>query len=84
MPTWRLVPPSTTYRYQIRGSLVHNLVMEEHVAGDDVELSTYVDGQEIPEGAVNVWLGGHLNITTDPTVRDLWLANGFSVLELSP
>jgi len=84
MPTWRLIPPSTTYRYPVRGSLVQELVVEQHVAGNDVELSTYPDGAEIPEAATHVWLGGHINTTTDPAVRGLWIANGFDVQELSP
>lgn len=81
MPTWRLTHPSTTYRHQIRGSLCVTQVMEKHVAGSGSTLTAYDEGEEIPEDAEFLWLGGHINTTDDEAVKDLWEANGFTAVE---
>lgn len=79
MPTWRLRPPSNTWKWPIRGSLCQETIVESHVAGDDEVLVTYADSAEIPQDLPHIWLGGHVNTTTDPAIKDLWEANGYTV-----
>jgi hypothetical protein len=76
---WRLVPPSVTHLFSIRGRLLQSLVEESHVAGDNATLTTYGPSEEIPEDALHVWLGGHRNTTTDPAIRALWISQGYTV-----
>lgn len=75
---WRLVPPFQVDQHRITGPLVFSLRTEFNVYGDDTTLVATLD-EEIPFGTKNVWLGGHINTTLDPSVRDLWLANGFDI-----
>lgn len=85
---WRLVMPTIREVFQIKGSLRVNTFREVTVFGDDDGLFTSNDGDidvggdswgAIPFDSKYVWLGGHVNTTTDPAVRDLWLASGFEV-----
>jgi hypothetical protein len=81
MPTWRLVHPSTTQRWQVHRKLVVDHTVESHIAGSDASLEAYAEGEEIPEDPQYLWLGGHINTTTDETIRNLWVANGFDAVE---
>lgn len=77
---WRLVAPKHTDKYQIKGSLVWSMTRQETVFGDDTTLySSFEGSREIPFGTKYVWPGGCDNITTDPAIRALWLANGYTV-----
>lgn len=77
---WRLVAPKHTDKYQIKGSLVWSMTRQETVFGDDTTLySSFEGSREIPFGTKYIWPGGCDNITTDPAIRALWLANGFTV-----
>lgn len=79
MPTWRLRPPNETRTTSFRRNLTTQLVVESTVAGDNVTLASYGDGQEIPEGTPNIWFGGHINTTDDEAVKSLWESNGYTV-----
>lgn len=81
MPTWRLIHPHTTERWQVHRRLVVDRVVESHIAGSDAGLEAYAEGEEIPEDPQYLWLGGHINTTTDEAIRDLWVANGFTAVE---
>lgn len=89
---WRLVPPSITEKWPVRRSLQVPITRELTVFGDELGLFTSEDGYtnraelSDEDGAITakyVWLGGRVNITSAPAVRDLWLAHGFDVLELT-
>jgi len=78
--TWRLVAPKHTDKYRIKGSLVWGMTRQETVFGNDVTLTSSYEGSvEIPFGTKYIWAGGHDNTTTDPAIRALWLANGYTV-----
>lgn len=77
---WRLVNPKHVEAQYVTGSLTYRLNREETVFGDDVLLLTaYQGSREIPFGTKYIWYGGHQNTTGDTAIRDLWLANGFTV-----
>lgn len=85
---WRLVNPQIVDRYPIQGSLAVNITRAVTVFGDENGLFTSDQGTlsgggdsygAIPFGTKYIWYGGHENITSDPTIRDLWLAHGFEV-----
>ena len=87
-PAWRLIPPARTDEYVVRGALTTTLVREVTVFGDEnglftTELGTPSAGTDgygsIPFGTKYIWLGGHVNTTDDPAIKDLWLAHGFEV-----
>jgi hypothetical protein len=86
---WKLVPPRYVDRYSIRNSLAFSITREETIFGDDVTLNRSYEGGlksggdeygAIPFGTKYIWAGGHINVTDDPAIRDLWLAYGFGVL----
>lgn len=79
---WQLVHPSRVDVHPFIGSLTVKNTVESTVYGDDSELHTLEDGGLIPEGTQYIWRGGCQNITTDPTIRDLWLEHGYSVVEV--
>jgi hypothetical protein len=80
--------------WPVKNSLLIPLVRELTVFGDDATLyTTDVEGYvvdpgvggeygEIPRGTKYIWHGGRVNTTTDPDIRELWLAHGFEVDEL--
>lgn len=82
---WRLVPPTIRERWPVRGRVRVGLSRECTVFGDGDTLFLAEHGRlpggggdswgAIPEDTPFVWLGGHLNTTTDPAVRALWLAH---------
>lgn len=83
---WRLVSPTITEKYPICGSLVVRQQLGLTVFGNDTLLYVFDgkgggvdDAGSIPFGTKFIWWGGHVNVTTDPVIRDLWLSNGFSV-----
>lgn len=85
---WRLIAPQIVEKYPIAGSLVYSKKRELTVFGDDVELFTAEEGglteggdeyNSIPWGTKYIWQGGHVNTTSDAAIKDLWIANGFSV-----
>lgn len=81
---WRLKMPPITEVYPIRGSLMTSNTYEATIFGDDTNLHVSTLGN-IPEGSDEwgaippdtkyIWYGGHINITDDPAIRDLWLAH---------
>lgn len=89
---WRLRPPTRTDRWRIKGALSYTTTREVTIFGDDEELhiseeggpySGGTDQGSIPYGTVKyIWYGGHVNITDDPAIRDLWAANGFNYEEV--
>lgn len=76
---WRLVHPQVTDRISVKGSLLTKQVRELTVFGDLSGLYTSEDGGNVPEDSVYVWRGGYENTTTSEAIKDLWLANGFTV-----
>ena len=83
---WRLVPPQYTEKWPIQGSLQFSITREETIFGNDTTLHRSNNGSiltgadewgSIPFGTKYIWYGGHQNTTTDPVIRDLWLAHGF-------
>jgi hypothetical protein len=87
-PAWRLVMPTIGERYTMRGSLATTAYREQTVFGDENGLFTVQQGSPsegtdeygaIPFGTKYIWLGGHVNVTDDPAVKNLWLAHGFEV-----
>jgi hypothetical protein len=80
---WRLVQPTRIERHRIGGPW--NVLYITNVIG----LTVYGTGQilrtqENPRAddltaAQYVWQGGRDNITEDQAIRDLWVANGYSV-----
>lgn len=82
---WRLVPPTIHERWPVHGRLRVGSHREYTVFGDETALYLAEHGRlpggggdawgAIPDGTPFVWLGGHLNTTTDPAVRALWLAH---------
>lgn len=87
-PAWRLVMPTIEDRYTIRGSLATTLYREATVFGDESGLFITSRGSKspgsdsygaIPFGTKYIWYGGHVNVTDDPAVKNLWLAHGFEV-----
>lgn len=87
-PAWRLVMPAIQERQVIKGSLAVSVYREATVFGDDTGLYTTQQGSvtagsdaygAIPFDTKYIWYGGHVNVTDDPAVRDLWLAHGFEV-----
>lgn len=79
-PAWRLIPPSRVDEYQIRGWLSTTLRREVTVFGDEAGLTvTELGTDAIPFGTKYIWLGGHVNTTDDPAVKNLWLSHGFEV-----
>lgn len=83
MPTWRLVHPNVTERWQVHRKLVTTRIVESHIAGSDAGLEAYAEGEEIPEDVQYLWIGGHVNTTEDEAIRDLWVANGFTYSTVS-
>lgn len=87
-PAWRLVMPSVTDRYTMRGSLSTTILREKTVFGDENGLFTVEQGSPsegtdeygaIPFGTKYIWYGGHVNVTDDPAIKNLWLAHGYEV-----
>lgn len=80
---WKLVQPTRVERHRLGGPW--NVIYVTNVVG----LTVYGTGQvlrtqENPRAddlaaAQYVWQGGRDNITEDQAIRDLWLANGYSV-----
>jgi hypothetical protein len=77
---WRLVPLYEEEEYlQAPPSLRFRLYPGVTAYGEGAPLST---GRDLPDELLNstyVFLGGHVHETTDPAIRDLWLASGFEV-----
>lgn len=81
---WQLVPPTETITVPVRGLLRWSLTIPYTVYGDDSGLHSSINGDaDIPFNTKYVWIGGHVNTTEDPAIRDLWLANGFEVEEVA-
>jgi hypothetical protein len=88
---YRLVVPQIVERYTFpgsNGSLSTTMAREVTVFGDENGLFTSNQGSipeggddygAIPFGTKYIWYGGHVNLTDDPAIRDLWLAHGFEV-----
>lgn len=88
---WRLAMPKTTDYWTVSGSLRVSIQREATVFGDDTTLYTSFDGVlsgggdadgAIPHTTKYIWFGGHDNVTADTAIRDLWVANGFTVQEV--
>lgn len=88
---WRLVMPKTTDYWTVSGSLRVSIQREATVFGNDSTLYTSFDGVlsgggdadgAIPHTTKYIWFGGHDNVTADTVIRDLWVANGFTVQEV--
>lgn len=81
---WQLVQPTRIERWRL-GDDSWNVIYVTNVVGltvygDDSGLSTIENPKTEQIGAAKyVWQGGHDNITTDQAIRDLWVANGYSV-----
>lgn len=87
-PAWRLVMPQVVERFTLQGALSTSTVREATVFGDENGLFTAERGSPspgtdeygaIPFGTKYIWYGGHVNITDDPAVKNLWLSHGFEV-----
>lgn len=87
-PAWRLVMPAISERQTIRGNLAVTINREATVFGDENGLFTTQNGSvsegsddygAIPFGTKYIWYGGHVNTTDDPAIKNLWLAHGFGV-----
>jgi len=88
---YQLVVPDIIESYPMpdtNGSLRTSLVRHVTVFGDENGLFTSEQGAiaegadeygAIPFGTRYIWYGGHVNLTDDPAIRDLWLAHGFEV-----
>jgi hypothetical protein len=90
---YRLVMPTIQEKYELpgtNGALTVSNFREVTVFGDESGLATSnlgaIDPPEaadewgaIPEGTKYIWYGGHVNMTDDPAIRDLWLAHGYEV-----
>lgn len=80
---WKLVNPTVTDRYRLGGP--RNWIYVQNVRGITVlgtgSTLTAVENPTTEQitSAQYVWLGGHDNITDSSAIRDLWVANGFSV-----
>lgn len=88
---WRLKMPAIRERVKIRGSLQVSIFREATVFGSDAGLFTSTEGVlsgggdaygAIPWNVKYLWHGGHDNTTTSTAIRDLWIANGFTVEEV--
>lgn len=86
--SWRLVMPPIIERFTFQGMLSTTMYREATVFGDEnglftVERGAPAEGTDeygaIPFGTRYIWYGGHVNVTDDPAVRNLWLAHGFEV-----
>jgi hypothetical protein len=64
------------------------MTYEQTVFGDEAGLFTSDEGSialggdsygAIPFGTKYIWQGGCVNATSDPAIKDLWLAYGFDV-----
>lgn len=89
---WRLLAREHVERHQIAGSLTCVVRRRETVFGDEHGLFTAYEGDvhegadehgSIPFGTKYLWPGGADNVTDDPRIRDLWLAHGFDVEQVS-
>lgn len=87
-PAWRLVMPTIRERHRLRGQLFTSVYREVTVFGDEAGLFTSDNGYiaegadeygAIPFGTKYIWHGGHINVTTDPAIRNLWIEQGFEV-----
>lgn len=87
-PAWQLVMPQIVERFTFRGGLSTTLSREATVFGDENGLFTTERGSPspgsdeygaIPYATKYIWYGGHVNTTDDPAVKNLWLAHGFEV-----
>lgn len=85
---WRLVMPQIIERRTLQGLLSTTLAHEKTVFGDEDGLFTVERGSPspgtdsygaIPFGTKYIWYGGHVNVTDDPAIKNLWLAHGFEV-----
>jgi hypothetical protein len=87
---YRLIVPQVKEYFTIPGTwgLRTSKVRELTVFGDEnglftSELGAIPEGGDdygaIPFGTKYIWYGGHVNMTDDPAIRDLWLAHGFEV-----
>jgi hypothetical protein len=80
---WRLVQPTRIERHRLGGPT--NVIYVTNVIGQTVYgTGSVLRTQENPRAddlasAQYVWQGGRDNITEDQAIRDLWLANGYSV-----
>lgn len=93
---WQLTMPLIRERWTMKGSLSTSTYREATVFGDEAGLFTTQRGSRspgsdsygaIPFGTKYIWYGGHINITEDPAVRDLWIQFGYAteaVLGLFP
>lgn len=84
---WRLVHPFRLEKYPFvpgRPSPQYiPVVVDATIFGDDSGLvSSWGPGLDQLNAAQYVWLGGHINTTEDPDIRQLWLDNGYEVIEL--
>jgi len=78
---WLLINPTRVDTYRADGSLTYTQATGLAVMGDADELETVPNptADEIAEASPYVWLGGYLNTTTDPAIKDLWLREGYAV-----
>jgi hypothetical protein len=87
---YRLIVPQVKEYFTIPGTwgLRTSKVRELTVFGDEnglftSELGAIPEGGDdygaIPFGTKYIWYGGHVNMTDDPAIRDLWIAHGFEV-----
>lgn len=92
MPTWRLIPPKITEKWPIRGSLTTSVTRAKTVFGDDTALYTSEEGAipvggdeygAIPFGTKYIFVGGSDNRTSDPALKTLWEAHGFTTEEIT-
>lgn len=80
---WQLVNPTVVDRYRL-GDPSHVIYVKNVRALTVLGTGSVLTALENPtteliNAAQYVWLGGHANITNDPAIRDLWVANGFDV-----
>lgn len=87
---YRLVLPEIVERFPVpgMGSMTTRVTREVTVFGDENALHISEQGSiaeggddygAIPFGTRYIWYGGHVNVTDDPAIKNLWLANGFEV-----
>lgn len=77
---WRLVPLFDEEEYLIEApSLRVRLYPGKTAYGNSAPLSVTRDPSDAQLSSTYVFLGGHVHETTDPAIRDLWLASGFEV-----
>lgn len=85
---WELVTPIRYDKYPVDlDDWNHPLEVSTPTGLSVIGSGSVLRTQETPSAAEVAeadwyWTGGHRHVTEDPAIRDLWLDNGYEVLEV--